>query len=92
MAGFVIGSVLAQFLGAWTFLTAKRQLHFDEVQSAIISGFATTVVASVAYTLMHVHEWLGGAGTSWGASVFLAVCMGLMQGILFRSRPLAPRA
>ncbi len=92
MSGFVLGSVLAQFLGAWAFLTAKRRFGFREVPAAIISGLATTVVASVAYTIMRVHEWLAGPGANWGVSVFLAACVGLTQGFLFRSRPLAPHA
>ncbi len=89
--GFIVGSVMAQFAGAWTYRSAKRRLVLSEARAAIASGFATAIVGTLAYTLLRVHEWLGGQGASWGVSVFIAVCMGLVQGVLFRGRPLEPR-
>jgi len=64
----------------------------SEVRAAIAAGVATTVVAALIYLPFHVHEWIGGSGTSWGMSAFMGVCMGLVQGVLFRRRPLEPRA
>ena len=91
MSGFVIGSLIALFAGAWVYRTAKRRLAFHEAAAAIVSGLATTVAATLVYIPFHVHEWLGGAGTSWGASAFMGLCLGLTQGVLFRGRPLEPR-
>jgi hypothetical protein len=92
IVGFVLGTMAAQFAGAWTYRTAKRRLALGEVKAAITSGLATAVVAASAYIPFDVHEWLGGRGVSWDVSVFMAVCMGIAQAVLFRGRPLEPRA
>src|SRR2546429_6294801 len=91
LGGFIIGTLIAQFAGAWTYGRAKRALALSEARAATASGIATTVVAALIYTLFRVHEWLGGQGVSWGLSVFMAICVGLVQGVLFRGRPLEPR-
>ena len=91
MFGFIVGSVIAQFAGAWAYHASKRRLAFTEVPAAIAAGFVTTVVASAVYIPSHVHDWVAGPGSSWGSSVLLGLCMGIMQGVLFRGRPLGRR-
>lgn len=92
LLGFAIGTVTGQFAGGWAYRVGKKKLALSEPGAAIGSGLATAVVASSLYILFHVHEWIGGNGGSWGVSVFIAMCMGIVQGALFRSRPLEPRA
>ena len=94
LAGFIFGSLAGLFSGAWVYghvgddspVTVKHQLR-----AAAAAGLVTTVIASAIYIPLRVHIWVGGDGTSWGASVFLALCMGICQGILFRGRPLSHR-
>jgi uncharacterized transporter YbjL len=92
MLGFIIGTFVGLFSGALTNSAATRRLALGELWASILSGVVVTAVGSVAYTVLRVHEWLAGPGASWGLSVFLAVCMGITHGVLFRDRPLAPRA
>src|SRR6266516_539403 len=102
-AGFIIGTVAGQLAGAWAYWrirgnspgqlnreddTAAANREFDAAWAA---GFVTAVVASAIYIPLGVHTWVGGNGTHWGMSVFLGLCAGLCQGILFRGRPLRPR-
>ena len=92
--GFIIGTAAGQFSGAWMYWRireARRTAAVREADAATAAGLVTTAVASAFYIPLGVHTWIGGDGTPWGASVFLAVCMGLCQGILFRGRPLRPR-
>jgi len=91
MFGFIVGSVIAQFAGAWAYHASKRRLAFTELLAAIAAGLVTTVVASALYIPFHVHDWLAGPGSSWGSSVFLGLCMGVIQGVLLRGRPLGRR-
>ena len=88
MFGFILGSVIAQFAGAWAYHTSKRRLAFSELPAAVVAGLVTTVIASIIYIPLHVHDWVAGPGSSWGSSVFLGLCMGIIQGVLFRGRPL----
>jgi hypothetical protein len=89
MFGFILGSVIAQFAGAWVYHASKKRLAVGELLAALGAGLATTVVASAVYIPLHAHEWLAGPGASWEISVFLGLCMGIAQGVLFRGRPLA---
>ena len=89
MFGFIVGSIIAQVAGAWSFHASKKRLAFTEAPAALVAGFTTTVIASAVYIPLHVHDWAAGPGASWGISVFLGLCMGILQGVLFRGRPLA---
>jgi hypothetical protein len=91
MFGLIIGSVIAQFAGAWAYHASKKRLAFNEIPGALAGGLTTTAAASVLYILFHVHDWVAGPGASWGSSVFLGLCMGILQGVLFRGRPLGRR-
>jgi hypothetical protein len=92
LGGFIIGTLLGQFGGGWTYRYAKRRLMFTEWKAAVASGLAATVVSSFVFILTHVHDWAGGVGSSWGVSVFFGVCSGIVQGALFRGGPLDPRS
>jgi hypothetical protein len=92
-AGFVIGSVAGQFSGAWVYWRIRgdtSQSSMREGEAAWAAGLVTVVIASAIYVPLGVHTWVGGDGTHWGMSVFLGLCMGLCQGMLFRGRPLPP--
>jgi hypothetical protein len=91
MLGFILGSVIGQFAGAWAYHASKKRLAFRELLAALTAGVTTTLFASVVYVPFHVHEWLAGSGARWEISVFLALCMGIVQGVLFRGRPLGRR-
>lgn len=84
IAGFILGTVAGQFAGAWIY----GRIHGPELLAASAGGIVTTIVASLIYIPFGVHTWLGGEGTSWGASVFLGFCMGICQVLLFRGPPL----
>jgi len=91
LAGFIIGSVAGLLSGAWVYEHFRRDSKMSlghQLRSAAAAGVMTTLIDSAIYVPFRVHVWLGGEGTSWGASVFLALCMGICQGILFRDRPL----
>ena|SRR2546425_1871391 len=90
MPGFIIGSFVSQFAGAWAYWWVRGKDSSSTAPqwlAATAGGLAYTVVASAIYIPLHVHTWLGGEGTSWGASVFIAVCMALVQAILLPGRP-----
>ena len=89
-AGFVIGTVAAQFSGAWAYWQVRGRGP-GEARAAVAAGLVATAVASATYVLVSVHTWLGGSGTPWSASVFLGLCVALCQGVLFRGRPLRRR-
>jgi hypothetical protein len=94
LAGFLLGTAIGQLAGAWLYwrVRASHELIPREFQAATVAGITTTVVASALYIPLQVHTWIGGEGTFWGASVFLALCMGICQGALLRGRPLGPRS
>jgi hypothetical protein len=94
VAGFLLGTAVGQLAGAWLYwrVRASHELIAREFQAATAAGITTTVVASALYIPLHVHSWIGGEGTPWAASIFLALCMGICQGALFRGRPLGPRS
>lgn len=92
LIGFAVGTILGQFAGAWAYRYSKRRLVLAEWKSAVVSGVATAVVSSLVFVLTSVHDWAGGIGSSWGVSVFLGVCMGIVQGALFPGGPLDPRS
>ena len=92
--GFIIGTLAGQLSGAWVYWRIRGNTpepSTREFDAAWAAGLVTTVVASAVYIQLGVHTWVGGAGTSWGMSVFLGICAGICQGILFRGRPLRPR-
>src|SRR5437867_4421871 len=91
LAGFIIGSVAGQFSGAWVYWRIRGSSpgpSMREADAAAAAGFVTAVVASAIYIPLGVHSWVLGSGTHWGMSVFLGLCLGLCQGMLFRGRPL----
>jgi hypothetical protein len=93
MAGFIIGTVAGQFSGAWVYWQVRGNpagAVARWIDEAMAAGLVTTIVASAIYIPLGVHTWLGGDGASWGESVFLGLCMGICQGLLFRGRPLRP--
>jgi hypothetical protein len=90
VAGFIIGSVGGQFAGAWVYWQIRGDGPEREARAAAAAGLVTMVIASAIYIPLRVHTWVGGTDAPWGVSVFLGLCMGLCQGILFRGRPLPP--
>jgi hypothetical protein len=88
VAGFILGTILAQFAGGWAYWTSKRRWAFGETRARLAAGVTTAVVAGVAYVPLGVHRWLSGEDGTWVEAAFIGVCVGLIQGILFRGRPL----
>ena len=85
----VIGTVGAQFAGAWAYRRVDRSASGDtrrKVLSAIAAGAVTTIVAAPVYMIVGVDSWIG-IGTNWEMSAFFGVCMGICQAVLFRGRP-----
>jgi len=94
MFGFIVGTIAGQLAGSWTYWrvrgTGPTPTH-PEWWSATAAGLVAAVAAAVLYLALNVHIWLGGVGSSRGLSLFLALCMGICQAVLFRGRPLRPR-
>ena len=85
-----IGLVPAQVAGAWTYLKVKRSSSprwRREWIAVTAGGLGTTLVASLIYLGLGLHKQLQ-LPMSWGFSVFLGLCFGILQGVLFRGRPL----
>ncbi len=94
MLGFIVGALAGMFAGSWVYWRVRGTSSpptRPEWLAATAGGLVAALVASVIYIRFQVHIWLGGVGTSPGASLFLGFCSGLMQGVLFRGRPLARR-
>ena len=93
VAGFIIGTAAGQFSGAWAYWRIRNRAGSadPEFDAAWAAGLVATVIASAVYIPLGVHTWLGGDGAPWGLSVFLGVCIGICQGMLFRGRPLRAR-
>jgi hypothetical protein len=91
--GFVLGSVVGMFAGAWVYwrvLGDGARSAMRTVGAAVAAGLTTMAVDTVLFIPLGVHTWVGGIGTPWATSVFLALCLGVCQGVLFRGRPLPP--
>ena len=94
MTGFIFGTLVGQFAGSWAYWRARGEdpsAPRSKWLAATIAGVVTSVAASAIYIPSRVHIWIGGEGTSWGASVFIAGCMGICQAVLVRGRPLSAR-
>jgi hypothetical protein len=94
LAGFMLGTVGGQLAGASVYWRTRGSsgAPTGEFRAAAAAGVVTTLVASALFVLLGVHRWIGGEGTHWGASVFLGLCVGIVQGVLGRGRPLSPRS
>ncbi len=93
MLGFILGTLAAQLTGSWLYWRVRAATSArprSELTAATAAGLLAAAVASAIYLPLDVHTWIGGPGTSWGASVFLGICMGIIQGVLFRGRPFGP--
>jgi ABC-type Co2+ transport system permease subunit len=88
---FVIGTIVGQFCGAAAYRRiARNPGPRNKLAASIVAGLVTTLCASSVFVVLGVHQWLGGPETSWGASVFLGICIGICQAVLFKHRPLPP--
>jgi hypothetical protein len=93
LGGFFIGTVAGITSGAWAYWRLRlkgSESAPNEGPAAVAAGLVTTVVASLVYILLGVHEGLAGEGYSWGVSISFGLCVGICQGALFRGRPLPP--
>ena len=89
VVGVLVTMSAGFFVADWSYRTLKRG-HASELIAATVSGLGITVVTSIGFLLLKVHQWWFGPETSWGFSVFLGFCAGLCQAVLFRGG-LAPR-
>ena len=90
VVGILITMSAGFFVADWSYRALKRG-HTSDLIAATVSGLGITVVASVGFLLLKVHQWWFGPETSWGFSVFLGFCVGLCQAVLFRGGLLEPR-
>ena len=94
MFGFVLGTVAAQFAGAWVYLHVRGDALVTTTRgilAASAAGLVTGVIATAIYIPLGVHTWLGGPGTPRFTSAFVGFCAGLCQAVLLRGRPLRRR-
>ena len=92
--GVVLGTLAGQFAGAWMFLKVRREAQGSlrsEVAAAVTAGVTTAIVSAPIYVVLGVSSWISGGDGRWGISAFLAICVGICQAVLSRSRPLRKR-
>ena len=82
MAGFFFGDL------AYRRVLAR---YHRPVIASIASGLFATLATSIAFVAIGVHKWFIGPEAPWTASVFLALCFGICEGVLFKGRPLLRR-
>ena len=87
--GLVIGVGVAAHTGGSTYRALKRRSQ-SEILAAIGDGLATTVVASIAFTVLRIHLW-SGPETSWRFSLFLGLCTGIWHTVMHRGELIVPR-
>jgi hypothetical protein len=85
--GVVIGVMAGQLCGAFIYQRINTRPG-RKIIASVAAGLVTVLCASPVFIAFSVHRWLAGPEASWGASVFLAVCFGICQGVLFKDRPL----
>jgi hypothetical protein len=86
--GFIIGTLAGQLCGGVVYSrVSATERPLRRLAASIAAGFATAASASAVYVAFGVHRWLNGPESSWGPSLFLGVCMGICQAVLFRDRP-----
>ena len=91
---FALGTLAGQVTGAWVYRRVRgvgTVPKSHELYAATSAGLVTTVVASLVFLPLGLHKWLGSQGSTWPASIFIGLCIGICQAVLFRGRPLAPR-
>jgi hypothetical protein len=82
--GFVVGTILGLGCGRVAYRLVTRKPGSDrDVQGRVVAGITTAACASLVYVILDVHEWLL-PGSSWGMSVFMGVCMGIVHAVLVR--------
>ena len=89
--GTLVGLIVALPAGAYAYRRARAALGPGRMllAPAAVSMLVTAVVATAIFVPMRVHDWLGGQ--DWRSSAFLAVCFGIVQGILGKDKPRLPR-
>ncbi len=60
-----------------------------ETRARILGGLATAGVCGVLFSALGVHKYFFGNETPWTLSLFLGVCVGIYEGVLYRGRFLA---
>jgi hypothetical protein len=93
MAGFVVGTLIAQFAASWAYWRMRGDdpsRPSMEVLSGTVGGVVAALVSTALYIPTGVHTWVMGDEGSWPVSAFLGFCVGLVYGVLFRGRPWRP--
>jgi membrane protease YdiL (CAAX protease family) len=76
--------------GAWAYWKIRGKELPDvwrETRARILAGLATTVVSAAVFIALDVHKYFGNE-IPWTFSIFLAVCAGICEGVLYRGRAL----
>jgi len=84
--GVVIGLMAGVVCGAAAYQWVSTRFK-SQVLASVVSGLVTTLCASPIFIAFGVHRWLAGPEAPWTAAVFLALCYGICQGVLFKGRP-----
>jgi hypothetical protein len=85
----LLGGAIGLIVGAWAYWKTRGDQApgpWQETRACIVAGSATALVCGAIFTALGVHKWFLGNETPWTASLFLAVCGGLCEGVLFRGR------
>ena len=87
---FLIGIAIlvSLFAGDWAYWKIRGESlagPWFETRARIVAGLATASVCGALFTALGVHKYFGNE-TPWTFSLFLGVCGGICEGVLYRGR------
>lgn len=86
LIGFAI--LVSLFAGDWTYWKIRGESlpgPWLETRARIVAGLATAAVCGALFSALGVHKYFGQE-TPWTFSLFLGVCGGICEGVLYRGR------
>lgn len=80
--------LVSLFAGDWSYWKVRGESvagPWLETRARIVAGVATAAVCGVLFAALSVHKYFGNE-TPWTFSLFLGVCGGICEGVLYRGR------
>jgi len=84
-----IALLVSLLAGDWTYWKIRGESlagPWLETRARIVGGLATAAVGGVLFSALGVHKYFFGKETPWTFSLFLGLCVGIYQGVLYRGR------
>jgi len=83
-----IAILVSLFAGAWAYWKIRGESLAGpllETRARIVAGLATAAVCGALFVALGVHKYFGNE-TPWTFSLFLGLCGGICEGVLYRGR------